>query len=112
MWELELIPIYLLLSMWGGKRRLYDATKFILYTVSGFILIFIGALTMGLYGSNKPTLDFQILANKSYPIKLEIILYLSFSIVYAIKLPIELFTYIIGPPIGIVAELVNPSLIQ
>ncbi|KAL5067330.1 hypothetical protein RYX36_018217 [Vicia faba] len=32
MWELELIPVYLLLSMWGGKKRLYSATKFILYT--------------------------------------------------------------------------------
>ncbi|KAL2900449.1 NAD(P)H-quinone oxidoreductase chain 4 chloroplastic [Bienertia sinuspersici] len=32
MWELELIPVYLLLSMWGGKKRLYFATKFILYT--------------------------------------------------------------------------------
>jgi NAD(P)H-quinone oxidoreductase subunit 4 len=88
MWELELIPIYLLLSMWGGKRRLYAATKFILYTAGGSIFIFIGALTMGLYGSNEPTLDFQILANKSYPTELEIILYLSFSVAYAVKLPI------------------------
>jgi NAD(P)H-quinone oxidoreductase subunit 4 len=43
---------------------------------------------MGFYGSNEPTLDFQILANKSYPAKLEIILYLSFSIAYDVKLPI------------------------
>ncbi len=47
--------------MWGGKRRLYAATKLILYTANGFIFILIGALTMELYGSNKPTLDFQIL---------------------------------------------------
>jgi NAD(P)H-quinone oxidoreductase subunit 4 len=59
--NLKLIPIYLLLSMWGGKRRLYAATKLILYTANGFIFILIGALTMELYGSNKPTLDFQIL---------------------------------------------------
>jgi NAD(P)H-quinone oxidoreductase subunit 4 len=67
MWELVLIPIYLFLSMWGGKKCLYVVTKFILYTVGGSIFILIGALTMGLYGSNEPTLDFQILANKSYP---------------------------------------------
>jgi NAD(P)H-quinone oxidoreductase subunit 4 len=112
MWELELIPVYLLLSMWGGKKRFYDATKFISYTAGGSIFIFIGALTMGLYGSIEPTLDFQILANKSYPIELEVILYLSFSIVYANKLPIELFIYIIRKPIGMVTEPVNPSLIQ
>ncbi|CAF1750934.1 unnamed protein product [Brassica napus] len=40
MWELELIPVYLLLSMWGGKKRLYSATKFILYTAgSSFFFI-------------------------------------------------------------------------
>ncbi|MGL4378303.1 MAG: proton-conducting transporter membrane subunit, partial [Microcoleaceae cyanobacterium] len=31
-WELELVPVYLILSIWGGKKRLYAATKFILYT--------------------------------------------------------------------------------
>nr|YP_009535724.1 NADH-plastoquinone oxidoreductase subunit 4 [Apostasia shenzhenica]AYJ83740.1 NADH-plastoquinone oxidoreductase subunit 4 [Apostasia shenzhenica] len=39
MWELELIPVYLLLSMWGGKKRLYAATKFILYTAGGSIFL-------------------------------------------------------------------------
>nr|YP_009041062.1 NdhD [Tetraphis pellucida]AIB08499.1 NdhD [Tetraphis pellucida] len=88
MWELELIPVYLLLCMWGGKRRLYAATKFILYTAGGSIFILMGALTMGLYGSNELTLDFQNLSNKSYPIELEIILYLGFFVAYAVKLPI------------------------
>jgi NAD(P)H-quinone oxidoreductase subunit 4 len=88
MWELELIPVYLLLCIWGGKRRLYAATKFILYTAGGSIFILLGALTMGLYGSNELTLDFQNLSTKSYPIELEIILYLGFFIAYAVKLPI------------------------
>uniref|UniRef100_A0A453RLA1 NADH:quinone oxidoreductase/Mrp antiporter transmembrane domain-containing protein n=1 Tax=Aegilops tauschii subsp. strangulata TaxID=200361 RepID=A0A453RLA1_AEGTS len=46
MWELELIPVYLLLSMWGGggKRRLDSATKFILYTAGGSIFFLIGVL--------------------------------------------------------------------
>jgi NAD(P)H-quinone oxidoreductase subunit 4 len=74
--------------MWGGKRCLYAIIKFILYTAGGFIFILIGALTMGFYGSNEPTLDFQILASKSYPTKLEIIIYLSFFVAYAVKLPI------------------------
>nr|YP_010189048.1 NdhD [Ulota hutchinsiae]QZJ48000.1 NdhD [Ulota hutchinsiae] len=88
MWELELIPIYLLLCIWGGKRRLYAATKFILYTAGGSIFILMGALSMGFYGSNQLTLDLQSLSNKSYPIELEIILYLGFFIAYAVKLPI------------------------
>nr|QWY25062.1 NADH-plastoquinone oxidoreductase subunit 4 [Curcuma ruiliensis] len=88
MWELELIPVYLLLSMWGGKNRLYSATKFILYTAGGSIFLLIGVLGMGLYGSNEPTLDFGKLANQSYPVALEIILYFGFLIAYAVKLPI------------------------
>eukprot|EP00850_Spirogloea_muscicola_P024161 SM000460S16112 [mRNA] locus=s460:772:4658:- [translate_table: standard] len=86
MWELELIPVYLLVSMWGGKRRLYAATKFILYTAGGSIFLLIGALAMGLYGSS-PTFDFQALSQHSYPINLEILLYAGFLITYAVKLP-------------------------
>nr|YP_009689179.1 NADH-plastoquinone oxidoreductase subunit 4 [Ypsilandra thibetica]QEL51896.1 NADH-plastoquinone oxidoreductase subunit 4 [Ypsilandra thibetica] len=88
MWELELIPVYLLLSMWGGKKCLYSATKFILYTAGGSIFLLIGVLGMGLYGFNEPTLDFERLANQSYPVALEIIFYLGFLIVYAVKSPI------------------------
>nr|YP_009992480.1 NADH-plastoquinone oxidoreductase subunit 4 [Angiopteris yunnanensis]YP_010576393.1 NADH-plastoquinone oxidoreductase subunit 4 [Angiopteris fokiensis]QNN90665.1 NADH-plastoquinone oxidoreductase subunit 4 [Angiopteris yunnanensis]UZN43934.1 NADH-plastoquinone oxidoreductase subunit 4 [Angiopteris fokiensis] len=88
MWELELIPIYLLLSIWGGKRRLYSATKFILYTAGGSIFLLIGALTIGLYGNNGPLFDIQSLATRSYPIALEIIIYSGFLIAYAVKLPI------------------------
>jgi NAD(P)H-quinone oxidoreductase subunit 4 len=39
-WELELIPVYLLLAIWGGKKRQYAATKFILYTAGGFAVYF------------------------------------------------------------------------
>lgn len=88
MWELELIPVYLLLSMWGGKKRLYSATKFILYTAWGSIFLLIGVLGMGLYGSNGPTLNFETVANQSYPLGLEILLYFGFLIAFAVKLPI------------------------
>jgi len=47
MWELELIPVYLLLSMWGGKKCLYSATKFILYTTGSFVFLLLGILGIG-----------------------------------------------------------------
>ena len=43
MWELELILVYLLLCIWGGNRRSYAATKFILYIASDSIFILLGA---------------------------------------------------------------------
>nr|AJB98584.1 NADH-plastoquinone oxidoreductase subunit 4 [Botrychium sp. ternatum/japonicum] len=89
MWELELIPVHSLLLVRGGKRRIYSATKFILYTAGGSIFILLGSLTMGLYGSHGPSFDPRVLTNKSYPIASEIILYLGFLIAYAVKLPIS-----------------------
>nr|UZC36961.1 NADH dehydrogenase subunit 4 [Pteridophyllum racemosum] len=88
MWELELIPVYLLLAMWGGKKRLYSATKFILYTAGGSIFLLMGILSIGLYGSNGPTFYFETSANQSYPVALEIIFYFGFIVAYAVKSPI------------------------
>lgn len=88
MWELELIPVYLLLSMWGGKKRLYSATKFILYTAGSSVFLLMGILGIGLYGSNEPTLNFETLTNQSYPVALEIIFYMGFLIAFAVKSPI------------------------
>nr|YP_009570658.1 NADH-plastoquinone oxidoreductase subunit 4 [Frankenia laevis]QBC67605.1 NADH-plastoquinone oxidoreductase subunit 4 [Frankenia laevis] len=88
LWELELIPVYLLLSMWGGRKRLYSATKFILYTAGGSIFLLMGVLGIGLYGSNEPTLAFETLTNQSYPVALEIIFYIGFLIAFAVKSPI------------------------
>lgn len=88
MWELELIPVYLLLSMWGGKKRLYSATKLILYTAGGSIFLLMGVLGIGLYGSNEPTFNFETSANQSYPIALEILFYIGFLIAFAVKSPI------------------------
>nr|QKV46339.1 NADH dehydrogenase subunit D [Dryopteris sieboldii] len=88
MWELELIPVYLLLCLWGGKRRPYSATKFVLYTAGGSIFLLVAALTTSFHGNEVPSFDIQALMSKSYPISLEIALYLGFLIAYAVKLPI------------------------
>lgn len=88
MWELELIPVYLLLSMWGGRRRLYAATKFILYTAGGSIFLLAAILTISLWGNSGPILDMETLSKQSYPLGLEILLYLGFLIAYAVKLPV------------------------
>ena len=51
-WELELVPVYLLIAIWGGPKRRYAATKFILYTAIASIFILIAALAMAFYGNN------------------------------------------------------------
>jgi len=86
-WELELIPVYLLLSIWGGKKRLYAATKFILYTAGGSLFILVAGLTMAFYGDTV-TFDMRALAAKDIALNFQLWLYAAFFIAYAVKLPI------------------------
>jgi NAD(P)H-quinone oxidoreductase subunit 4 len=86
-WELELVPVYLILAIWGGKKRQYAATKFILYTAGGSLFILLAGLTMAFYGDTV-TFDMRAIANKDYALNLQLFLYGGFLIAYGVKLPI------------------------
>lgn len=87
MWELELVPVYLLVSIWGGSKRRYAATKFLLYTAAASVFILIAALGMAFYGDNL-TFDIAALALKDYPLSLELPLYAGLLIAFGVKLAI------------------------
>ncbi len=88
MWELELIPVYLLVSIWGGKRRRYAAMKFLLYTAAASIFILVAALAMAIYGGGTLTFDMVALAAKDFPLTLELFLYGGLLIAFGVKLAI------------------------
>ncbi|MCC5601069.1 NAD(P)H-quinone oxidoreductase subunit 4 [Nostoc favosum] len=88
MWEVELIPVYLLVCIWGGKRRRYAATKFLLYTAAASIFILVAALAMGLYGGGDMTFDITALASKEYPLGLQLLLYAGLLIAFGVKLAV------------------------
>ncbi|NCO75040.1 MAG: NAD(P)H-quinone oxidoreductase subunit 4 [Cyanobacteria bacterium] len=88
MWELELVPVYLLVSIWGGQKRRYAATKFLLYTALASIFILIAGLGMALYGGGEITFDMVALGLKEYPIGLEILLYGGLLIAFGVKLAV------------------------
>jgi NAD(P)H-quinone oxidoreductase subunit 4 len=87
MWELELVPVYLLVSIWGGQKRRYAAMKFLLYTAAASIFILVAGLGMAFYGSNM-TFDLVELAQKDYPLALEIPIYAGLLIAFGVKLAI------------------------
>jgi NAD(P)H-quinone oxidoreductase subunit 4 len=87
-WELELIPVYLLISIWGGQNRRYAATKFLIYTAGASIFILIAALAMGFYGGGTPTFDMVELGLKDYPLGLELLLYAGLLVAFGVKLAI------------------------
>lgn len=88
MWEVELVPVYLLVNIWGGKKRRYAATKFILYTAAASIFILVAAIAMALYGGDNVTFDIATLATKNYSLGLELLLYAGLLIAFGVKLAI------------------------
>ncbi len=87
MWEVELVPVYLLVCIWGGQKRRYAATKFLLYTALASVFILIAGLAMAFYGGNV-TFDMAELALKDYPLALELLLYAGLLIAFGVKLAI------------------------
>jgi len=86
-WELELVPVYLLIAIWGGQQRQYAATKFILYTATASLLILISGLALALSG-DQFTLNLSELAARSPGGSFGLLCYLGFLIGFGVKLPI------------------------
>ncbi|MFQ4144302.1 NAD(P)H-quinone oxidoreductase subunit 4 [Chlorogloeopsis sp. ULAP02] len=87
MWEIELVPVYLLISIWGGQKRRYAATKFILYTAAASIFILVAAFALAFYGDTV-SFDITTLGMKQYPKALELLAYAGFLIAFGVKMPI------------------------
>jgi len=87
LWEVELVPVYLLISIWGGKKRQYAATKFLMYTALASLFILVAGLGMAFYGDNF-TFDIAALSLKNYPLGLELWLYAGLLIAFGVKLAI------------------------
>ena len=95
-WEVMLIPMALLIGIWGGPRRLYASVKFVLYTMAGSLLMFVAIVYCWLVMTNArgvaPDAMFQISAwQQALPTLIEptvqVWLFLAFAISFAIKVP-------------------------
>jgi NADH-quinone oxidoreductase subunit M len=84
-WEAMLIPMYLLIGVWGGPNRVYAAVKFFLYTLVGSVLMLVGIIVLYFYAGR--TFDIVELATKSYPYNLQLILFWAFFAAFAVKVP-------------------------
>jgi NADH-quinone oxidoreductase subunit M len=79
-----LIPMFLIIGIWGGPRRVYSAFKFFLYTLAGSVLMFVALLTMYFKAG---TTDLPALMQFDFPVGLQIWLWLAFLAGFAVKLP-------------------------
>jgi NADH-quinone oxidoreductase subunit M len=84
-WEFTLIPMYFLIGIWGGERRLYASIKFFLFTMAGSILMLLAILYLGM---SARTFDLLILTrNTALFAPVQIWLFLAFAAAFAIKVP-------------------------
>jgi len=100
-WEVMLVPMYFLIGVWGGPRKLYAAIKFFLYTLVGSVLMLVGILALYFYNSsglkaiglpglgNAPTFDVTQLYKiaPQIPAGLQFWIFLAFFVGFAIKVP-------------------------
>jgi len=90
-WEVMLIPMALLIGIWGHERRVYAAVKFILYTMAGSIFMLVGIIW--LYNATN-TFDLPTIQNMlatgllALPPRTEMLLFLAFFVAFAIKVPL------------------------
>ncbi|MBI78134.1 MAG: NADH-quinone oxidoreductase subunit M [Rhodospirillaceae bacterium] len=79
-----LIPMFLIIGVWGGKRRVYAAFKFFLYTLTGSVLMLLAILAVYLQAE---TTDIPALLDFSFPAKVQNWLWLAFFASFAVKVP-------------------------
>ncbi|MGQ4807185.1 NADH-quinone oxidoreductase subunit M [Candidatus Entotheonellaceae bacterium PAL068K] len=90
-WEVMLIPMYFLIGVWGGKRRVYATVKFILYTMAGSAVMLVAILVLVLKGQHSSgQLSFYLFDFYGLPmsIGLQKILFGAFFLSFAIKVPL------------------------
>ena len=86
-WELMVVPLFLLIGVWGGPARVYAAVKFLLFTLSGSVLMLVGIIALYLACG---TLDFRLLAESSaerLDRDVQCWLFAAFLAAFAVKVP-------------------------
>ncbi len=92
-WEIMLVPMYFLIGIWGGGRRLYSAIKFFLYTLFGSLFMLLGILAVYFlnanpeYGTGQYTFSLLELQKLNLPLSFQIWLFLAFFLGFAVKVP-------------------------
>jgi NADH-quinone oxidoreductase subunit M len=79
-----LIPMYLIIGVWGGPRRVYAAIKFFLYTLAGSVLMLLALLAMWYQAG---TTDIPTLLHTVFPASMQIWLFFAFLASFAVKVP-------------------------
>ncbi|MBL7019300.1 MAG: NADH-quinone oxidoreductase subunit M [Nitrospinaceae bacterium] len=89
LWELTMIPMYFMIVLWGGPNRIAAGLKFVLYSLTGSLLLLVGIL--GVYLNGGHTYDLLVLSEQNYSSNQQFWLFLAFFLAFAIKMPMVPF---------------------
>ena len=92
-WELMLIPMYFIIGIWGGKRRIYASIKFFIYTMAGSLLMLVAIIWLAIYASNSLghfSTDITELykIGPTIPQSIQLYMFLAFALSFSIKVPL------------------------
>jgi NADH-quinone oxidoreductase subunit M len=90
-WEVMLVPMYFIIGIWGGARRIYAAMKFFLFTMAGSLLMFLAILYLAVRHrtvTGQWSFLLEDLATLSLPAGVQAILFFAFALAFAIKVPV------------------------
>jgi NADH-quinone oxidoreductase subunit M len=90
MWEVMLIPMYFIIGIWGGERRLYASIKFFIYTMLPSLLMLVAILYLGVHAGNGPTPNFSydnLMAHPTLAPRAALWLFAAFFLAFAVKVP-------------------------
>jgi len=91
MWEVMLVPMYFIIGIWGGARRIYAAMKFFLFTMAGSLLMFLAILYLAIrHAAATGTWSFALedLGRLSFTGPTQTLLFLAFALAFAVKVPV------------------------
>jgi NADH-quinone oxidoreductase subunit M len=89
-WEVMLVPMYFLIGIWGGGRRLYSAIKFFLYTLAGSVVMLLGILALYFFNHSMTgvySFDVTQFQHLSVPVDLQKWIFLALFLGFAVKVP-------------------------
>jgi NADH-quinone oxidoreductase subunit M len=90
MWEIMLVPMYFIIGIWGGERRIYASIKFFIYTMSGSLLMLVGILylwNVSAVSGMGQSFDYDRLLGIAHSHKAALWLFGAFFLAFAVKVP-------------------------
>jgi NADH-quinone oxidoreductase subunit M len=89
-WEISLFPMYFIIGIWGGPRRIYATVKFVVYTLVGSLLMLVAILAVAIAHGNETgtfTFSYEALRGFAYADTLQALAFIAFFLAFAIKVP-------------------------